>query len=471
LFNAAGQTFEGFVRNDEGTGWLLVGRGRNGWEFDLDGQGALAAAGNEGTLGTTAAFEPALYSDAIVNDLIANSGVDLTEVEIRIRRAGDVAGTGPYQEARWRPITQTTWTGDFDGTNPGYAVVQEILSGPGSPHGPVDTNTRDTFGPSGNNHERIFTWAWGGHGNQQGFSYGQTVLGVDGNDATTFLWESGAENHALPYTEVYIRLLNPVPPPESFKLAVGQDGATLVLNWDSKAGMLYKLWSSTDLAADPATWDLVEGDIPATPPSNMKTFARPGDSARFYQVEEYPAPPVTVFSENFDGVDPGWSAGFNAADTRMNSVWQLGDPTGGPFSGPAAAQSGLNCYGTNLTANYGTSSSTWLRTPAIDLSTATAATVTFQQWVDMDEFDNLDRGTVRILDASVLPGTVTELGVVQANITGLDPAGWVEFAMDVPAAALGHSIAVEFLFESDADDIFDQSGWYIDSVLVTTPAP
>ena len=207
-FTANAQTFEAYVDNDGGTGWLLVGRGRNGWEFDNDGQGAVASV-NQG-LGTNAAFAPALYSNAIVNDLITKSGIDLTGVEIRIRRAGDSTGTAAYQEARWRPTTQTTWIGEFDVAGTGYAVEHEILSGIGGAAGPVASNTRDAI-DAGNNYARIFTWAWTGHGNQQGFSYGNVVTN-GANNATSFWWESGNENHALPYTEVYIRSLSHPPP-------------------------------------------------------------------------------------------------------------------------------------------------------------------------------------------------------------------------------------------------------------------
>jgi hypothetical protein len=77
----------------------------------------------------------------------------------------------------------------------------------------------------------------------------------------------------------------------------------------------------------------------------------------------------------------------------------------------------------------------------IDLSTALAATVGFQQWVDMDAFDDLDRGTVRFLDVSGFP----ESGV--------------EFSVGLPATALGQTIVLEFIFVSDDFVDFDQSGW------------
>lgn len=206
-FTAAGETFDAYVQNDGTHSWLLVGRGRDGWEFDTDGQGLPADVGVSSILETPDAFAPALYSDAIINELITNAGTDLTGVEIRIRRAGDSTGTDPYQEARWRPVTQSVWTGDFDADPSGYEVEYEILSGIGGPLAPVITNTRDA-GP--NNYGRIFTWSWNGHAFRQGFNYGNVP--TDGaNNPTTYWWENANENHAIPYAEVYIRVENPTP--------------------------------------------------------------------------------------------------------------------------------------------------------------------------------------------------------------------------------------------------------------------
>jgi hypothetical protein len=63
---------------------------------------------------------------------------------------------------------------------------------------------------------------------------------------------------------------------------------------------------------------------------------------------------------------------------------------------------------------------------------------------------------------------VTELGVVQAEISGFNLNSWVEFTAELPAAALGKSIVLEFIFVSDMD-AFVASGWYIDDVVVTIP--
>jgi len=212
----AGHNFQGHVNHDGQRGWLLVGRGREGWEFDADGPGGAVADVSQ-NLGTTAAFTPTAYTDTLVNDLITDAGVDLTDMVIRLHRATNTTGTSTYQEARWTPTSQASWTWDLDAGSSGYAVEHEVdASILNSAFFDATSNTRDTFATpgsdSGNNATRVFTWAWGSHNNQQGFSYGQSIQGVNNNDPNTFLWENGNEGHAIPYTEVYIRLQDPVIP-------------------------------------------------------------------------------------------------------------------------------------------------------------------------------------------------------------------------------------------------------------------
>jgi len=214
----AGNNFQGRVDHDSTHGWLLLGRGRQGWEFDADGQGAIGDVYQN--LGTPAAFAPKAYSNTLINDLITDAGTNMTGVEVRLRRAANPYGS-EYQEVRWRDFTGNggAWTWDFDGPLPSgpspYGVTVERVNDPtGLPGATVGTNTggntRD-FLPTGNDGDRVFTWPWSGHGSQQGFSYGSSV--TDGaNTAASFLWESGNENHAIPYTEVYVRVENPTLP-------------------------------------------------------------------------------------------------------------------------------------------------------------------------------------------------------------------------------------------------------------------
>ena len=228
---ADGETFDVFIDNDGTNSWLLVGRGRSGWSFTPSGPGGDPSAVND-DLGTSAAFSPAALTDTMLNDLITSSGIDMTNIEIRLKRAGDTSGTGEYQEVRWRNFNRPTWTWDFDDNayNVEMEILNNVLNGPRLFNG----NTRDLS--AGNDGTRVFTWPWGGHGSQAGFSYGASIGGVDGNNPNTFLWESGTENHAIPYTEVYIRSRNaPAGTPLGAPNEVIKNGSgTLTLSADNQ---------------------------------------------------------------------------------------------------------------------------------------------------------------------------------------------------------------------------------------------
>jgi hypothetical protein len=802
VFLVGDDVIEGYVHQDERDGektsWLLVGRGRDGWEFDNDGQGSVEDVITG--LGTPDAFSPAMYSDDLINALLDASGVDLTEVEIRISRAADPEGTA-YSEVRWRPIDQATWRGNFD--DPAYAVEHEVVDGAGVPEMTPgvrnDGNTRDIV-LSGNGGSRVFTFPWGtpaggGHWGVAGFSYGIAVNNGANND-TSFLWEYGNENHALPYTELYIRIetefvdparivsadsdgdgiidtleldlvgnlddisagdddgdglnspdellvhgTNPLLPdtdgdtlndgdeitngtdpnnddtdndglkdnvetntgnfvdaddtgtdpnnadtdggltPDGFEVQVGTDphnpaddpivtvqpsflpinnldgeigryvpdfdnpgldyqenhyfagvilnnnaqnnydvhtsgdpapndsqqdlvpyldhgpggttisshnlpfitggenftvrvngyidftsaptgtynihigaddtnffvldtpdgpvsaqanccpqsqafsieipvpgyypidnvfgeqggaewtdlgisggdivgvvalgdvdagsppvysmkfevelptvkldveaeGDNLNLTWESAGGELYNVRSTTNLAdrnGDALTWDIYDGNenIVATPPENTLTIPRPADDTRFFVVEAFPAPPVSVFSDDFEGGQGGWAFG---SDGAAGTAWELGVPT----NGPGSANSLVNCFGTNLASDYGINADVWLRSPAIDLTTAGGATLNYFQYRDIE--DGFDFGIISLLDAAD--------DSLIAEIPGIDSGAfaWELVSKSIPAEALGKMIKIEFRMTSDAIETFP--GLFIDDFEVTVP--
>jgi hypothetical protein len=55
------------------------------------------------------------------------------------------------------------------------------------------------------------------------------------------------------------------------------------LRWHSVAGKTYTVWKSTDLAAGPAGFVLVQDNIPATPPLNTLPVTNNGPPA-FYLI-------------------------------------------------------------------------------------------------------------------------------------------------------------------------------------------
>ena len=240
------------------------------------------------------------------------------------------------------------------------------------------------------------------------------------------------------------------------KFRVDQRGSDLVFTWDSQAGKLYNLRSETAPSTDPATWPIFDGhrDLAATPPENTLTIPRPAESERFFVIEEFPAPPAVVFSDDFENGSGAWTTG---SDGAAGTAWQLGTPSN---VGPPGANSPANCFGTNISSEYTEEANVWLRSPPIDLSTAAEATVKYAHYWDIER--EFDFGSVRVLDAS----DDAELAVLENLVDGAS-VGWEEVSKTLPAAALGKTIKLEFRLQSD--DFRNLAGWYLDDVEVTVP--
>ena len=249
-----------------------------------------------------------------------------------------------------------------------------------------------------------------------------------------------------------------VPGVQRLFLDVQQSGDDLVISWASQGGKLYNLRSETGLDTAPLDWPIYDGnqDIVATPPLNTLTIPRPADSSRYFVIEEFNAPPVSIYFDDFENGIGDWTTG---SDGDAGTAWALGEPT---FAfGPPTANSGLNCWGTNLDAEYAANANVWLRSPEIDLTTAGAATLNFAKYVDV-EGQGFDFGTISVLDA----GDDSVLAVIDASVNGTD-ISWKNASKSIPDEGLGKVIKIEFRLESD--DIQNFAGWYIDDVQVTVP--
>ena len=233
-------------------------------------------------------------------------------------------------------------------------------------------------------------------------------------------------------------------------------GDTLVLTWESQGGFLYNIRSETDPSnGDPIDWPIFSPhmDIAATPPFNTLTIPLPPEPSRFFVVESFPAPPSAVFSDDFETGAPGWTVG---SDRAAGTAWELGTPT----LGAPGANSGANCYGTNLAGEYAIDANVWLRSPPVDLTTAGSATLKYFQVFDIElQFDS---ATVSILDAA----DNSVLSVVQGPFDGFS-ADWEEVTVAIPATALGKTVIFEWRLQSD--DIGNFAGLFVDDVLVTIP--
>lgn len=164
---------------------------------------------------------------------------------------------------------------------------------------------------------------------------------------------------------------------------------------------------------------------------------------------------VNHFSDNFDtGGDPGWTSGGN------QNNWEIGEPA----SGPGAAVSGPNVAATGLNEPYGEFTDAWFRSPAIDLTGVSAATLSFSEFTEVDTDINYHHTVVSILDADTL-GEIEELS---RNADQTEDWRFRQFPLS--AASLGRRIIVQFRLKSD-DVNLGGAGWFIDDVAVRTEEP
>jgi trimeric autotransporter adhesin len=199
----------------DGGGWLLIARGREGWTFRDYGQ--LTPRDLRDHVAGPAAFSPAALSSETIDALLAGTEVRSLPDGVRVRRATNAAGT-TWQEVRWQLLDLTTWSWAIGAGHRLASFSIDGVVGTGS-------NTRDSneqlpgevgAGNRGQNGAgRWFTYPWSGHGGLAGFSFGGNVSGS--SDASSHLWEFADENHAIPFTQVYVRpqlstpSLDPIP--------------------------------------------------------------------------------------------------------------------------------------------------------------------------------------------------------------------------------------------------------------------
>ena len=261
-------------------------------------------------------------------------------------------------------------------------------------------------------------------------------------------------------------VISPATPP-----ATGFD-----LEWDSQAGKLYNLLTSTDLADPIAEWDLIEGDIAANPPANVMNVPEDGPR-RFYAVEEFDAPPPPpLLDVDFEEDDGGFTS---SADE--GTAWEWGTPDSNGLGGTVDAGNDADpgtggAWGTNLGAyDEGTGDAgfyanptvnSWLISPVIDLTEVVAAELTFAQAIDLHGDDS---ALVRIYDTATgdeivggdFPLTVTDPDITEAPWEDSGPH-------ELP---VGATIRIEWILDGSGGADADFMGWYIDDVVVTETTP
>ena len=225
-----------------------------------------------------------------------------------------------------------------------------------------------------------------------------------------------------------------------------------VLYYSPYTGREHVIQSESGLES--AGWLDQEG-VTSTPLGNglfQAVFSKPASDSAFYRVAVLPPPPL--FLEDFESGGPGWTHGGSGDN------WEIGVPV----NGPAAAVSGANVAATSLTGSIIPYSYSYLRSPVINLTGVTRATLTFQEWRHIDNDVTFHGTAVNVLDAN---GNLLQALSAQAGTIG----DYQARTLPLPPQLLGQSIVLEFLFYCDniVADLTTGApfeGWYIDDVEI-----
>ena len=178
----------------DGGGWVLIGKGREGWSGRYEGTGtasALQTAGLSPMSGLTTQY-PAKVVDGLLNGARPDALAD----GIRLKRASNAAGTG-WQESRFSMDKEDRWVWtfgaehtvawySFDGVRGTGGLTSSF--GPDNAYRRINTNTSEVKAQN-------YTI---------GFSYGTGVTGTSAS--TSYLWSAtDGGTSPRPYTEMYLR--------------------------------------------------------------------------------------------------------------------------------------------------------------------------------------------------------------------------------------------------------------------------
>ena len=177
----------------DGGGWVLIGRGREGWQTTANGVGS-----PEGLLVPRTGFSTTQLPARTIDGLLDGRAVSGLHEGVRVRRALDPSGAS-WQEVRFSLPERGRWTWSFGA---GHDVGRFSFTSRGDTvTGRAGTSRR--LGP-GDGYREMITTSPAGQGYRQGFAYGPRVTAGPGE--TSFLWSSQpGQGYARPYAEVYLR--------------------------------------------------------------------------------------------------------------------------------------------------------------------------------------------------------------------------------------------------------------------------
>ncbi len=176
----------------DGGGWVMIGRGREGWDRYPDGKGKPEDLHKRER--TPASFPAALLPSATIDGLLGGVSVNALAEGMRVVRATDAQGTS-WQTFDMRPKKMQSWTWALSSED---TATYRINNGAWQQSGLMNA----VFGTdTGWNRMDLTTGSARKY--NMGFGYGSSVRAGD-TSATNFLWSANG-SAPLPYAELYIR--------------------------------------------------------------------------------------------------------------------------------------------------------------------------------------------------------------------------------------------------------------------------
>jgi subtilisin family serine protease/subtilisin-like proprotein convertase family protein len=155
---------------------------------------------------------------------------------------------------------------------------------------------------------------------------------------------------------------------------------------------------------------------------------------------------IVAFADDMESGAPGWSA---------DGLWHLSNRR-------AASPVTSFYYGDENTGTYDTGFTNWgsLTSPAIDLTTATEAVLTFDEWRQVENFAPYDGAYLFVSTDGMSWSTLWS--------SYDSTSDWVSRTFDV-TPWVGGNLFVQFYFET-VDELYNYyEGWYVDDVTVLIP--
>lgn len=177
----------------DGGGWVLVGRGREGWSESNMGSGTSAQVRSPAT--GTAAFTPRQLPSRTIEALIGGDAVSSLADGIRLHRATDQAGT-TWQDVTFKLASpRDSWTWQFYNNQ---RIASWTIDGTTRSGG-----TTTDFG-SDNLYRRVTTTTGASQGWMAGFGFGASARGS--TSSTSYIWGSSTSMiNPRPFTQVFLR--------------------------------------------------------------------------------------------------------------------------------------------------------------------------------------------------------------------------------------------------------------------------